>query len=218
MNPISSTKGETSEGKSAARETPSNTTARVNRYVAPAPLSVALHDGLQQIFPKAGGDHVVEAKQQDRQADERQDAGDGYRLHRRDPPPPHQHAEGGKETSGRNKQEIAADAVGAYGPKRFGADHREAENNDEGADDAPRRQRLFQHHARQRHSAQRRAGRLDDAAMAERNKQITKIAKQREREPAKNRERKAAAPSQAAKIAQASAWRGKEAVTSPGQT
>ena len=47
--------------------------------------------------------------------------------------------------------------------------------------------------ARQDHAAQRRAGRLDDAAMAERNKQITEIAQKRERQPAKHRERKSAA-------------------------
>ena len=125
---------------------------------------------------------------------ERQDAGDGDRLHRRDPPPPHQHPEDGKETPGGNKQQIAANPVRAYGPERFGADHSQADDNDECADDAARRQRLLQDDARQDHAAQRRAGRLNDAAMTERNKQITEVAQKRERQPAKHRKRETVTP------------------------
>ena len=62
------------------------------------------------------------------------------------------------------------------------------------ADDPPRRQWLLQHQAGQHQAAERRAGRLDDAAVAERNKQIADIAQQRERQSAEQRERDRAPP------------------------
>ena len=202
-NPINSTNGETSEGNSAARENSEQYYGASEQISSRRSSEGALDDGLEQILPKAGRDHIVEGEKQHRQADERQDAGDSDCLHRRDPPPPHQHAEDGKETSGGNKQEIAADPVRAYGPQRFSANHRQAKNNDECTNDPSRRQRLLQDEARQDHAAQRCTGRLDNAAMAQRNKQITEIAEKRERQPAKHRKRESAPPSYAAEIAQA---------------
>ena len=91
----------------------------------------------------------------------------------------------------------------AYGPERFGADHRQAENDDECTNDPTRRQRFLQHGARQDHAAKRRAGRLDNATMAERNKQIAEIAQKRERKPAKHRKRETVTPADAAEISPA---------------
>ena len=68
------------------------------------------------------------------------------------------------------------------------------------------------------HAAERRAGRLDDAAVAERNKQVTDISQKRERQSAEQRERdcRAAIPSRRDRGKPSAATNGSSA--SPGQT
>jgi hypothetical protein len=144
----------------------------------------ALHHRLQQIFGKAGGDHVAEVPQQDRQAGERQYGRHRDRPHGRDLPQPEQHAENRKTASGGDKQKIADHALPAHRAQGFGADHAQTGKDRDGADDAARRQRLFQNKPRQDHAADRGAGRLDDGAVAERHEQVADITEQRERQPA----------------------------------
>ena len=54
-NPINSMNGGTSEGNKTAREAPSSTTARVNRYVRAGAGQPALDHGLQHILRKPRG-------------------------------------------------------------------------------------------------------------------------------------------------------------------
>jgi hypothetical protein len=65
------------------------------------------------------------------------------------------------------------------------------------------RQRLPEHEMRQHEAAKRRAGRLDDRAMAERHIDVAVIAPQRERQAAEQRERDGARDADAAEIAKA---------------
>ena len=163
----------------------------------------ALHDGLHEIFPKSGRHHVVEAKQQQRQAGERQDAGDGGRPHRRNPVAPQQHAEDRKRGAGRDEQQVAGNALRAHGAQRFDADDAKPEHDGQRAGDAAPRQSLLEHDPRQDQPADRGAGRLDDGAVAERDEHVAKIAPQRERQAAECGQQNAVPPADAAEIAQA---------------
>ena len=84
-------------------------------------------------------------------------------------------------------------------------------------DRALRRQLLLEHHGRQHEPAERRARRLDHAAMGERHEEETGIAEQGERQPAGERQQRALAPADAAEIDEAVAGESGRN-TSPAQT
>ena len=71
--------------------------------------------------------------------------------------------------------------------------------------DARGRYPLAQEHRGEQQAAERRAGRLDHAAMAERHEQKTGVADQRHHRPAQHHQQQAAAPADAAEIADAGA-------------
>ena len=97
--PIASVNGETSDGNNdRARGAEQNHRAGEKIDGRRAGES-ALDDGLQQIFEKSRGQHIVEAEQQHRQSGQRQHARDDRCPHRRDCPHPHQNAEDGEEAS-----------------------------------------------------------------------------------------------------------------------
>ena len=83
------------------------------------------------------------------------------------------------------------------------------------AEDAAQRQRLVENEARQHETAERRAGRLNDRAVAERHIDVAVIAPQRERQAAEQRDRDGAPPADAAEIAEA-AHRGDGNKREPG--
>ena len=88
---------------------------------------------------------------------------------------------------------------------RLGADHDKAEHDGQRAGDAARRQRLLENEMRQHEATDGGAGRLNDAAVAERHIDVADVAPQRERQTAERRQRDAAAPAQAAETAKAGA-------------
>ena len=157
IKPSSSTNGGTSDGNKTAREAPSKHDGAREQIGRCGTRQRPLDHSLQQIFSKSRSQQIVEPEQQNRHRDEREHAGDRHRPHRRHPPQPHQHAEGGKKSAGRYEQEIAADAMGADGAQCFGSNDAEARDHGEPAGDAACRQRLLQNQPRQQHAAQCRA-------------------------------------------------------------
>src|SRR5512141_140856 len=88
-------------------------------------------------------------------------------------------------------------------PDRLGADHAKAADDDERAEEPRERNALLEQDGREKQAAQGRAGRLDDAAMAEGDEQEAGIADDRHDRPAQHQQRQPAAPSDAAEIAEA---------------
>ena len=86
------------------------------------------------------------------------------------------------------------------GGDRLAADDREAGDDDRRPGRAARRQLLPEHQGCEQEPAERRAGGLDHAAMAERHQQEARIAQDREQRPAEQRQRSALAPADAAEI------------------
>ena len=119
---------------------------------------------------------------------------------------PQQRAEHREHQSGQHEQQIAKHAVG----------HRYDRSNSAPITTRPPTMttapsaresgtRSRRNTAARRQAAERRAGRLDDAAMAERHEQETRIADERHHGPAQHHQHQSAAPSDAAEITDAGA-------------
>src|SRR6476619_1407538 len=91
------------------------------------------------------------------------------------------------------------------GGQSLGTDHREAGDDDSGADRALDRQLFLEYEARQREAAERRTGGLDDAAMGERHEQEAGIAEERTRRPAQHSQCHAPGPADTGEIAETGA-------------
>jgi hypothetical protein len=83
---------------------------------------------------------------------------------------------------------------------RLAADHRESANDDDRADKPRRRDALTEQRGREEQPTERRAGRLDQAAMPQRDEQKAGIADQRKHRSAQHHQRQPASPSDPAEI------------------
>ena len=118
---------------------------------------------------------------------------------------PQQRAEHREHESGQHEQQIAKHAVGTDMTDQLGPDHHETADDGDRPQPARERNPLAEKHRGKQQAAERRAGRLDDAAMAERHEQESGIADERHDRPAQHHQHQSAAPSDAAEIADAGA-------------
>ena len=139
----------------------------------------------------------------DRDVAEGEHAHDRGGAHRIDAPQPQQHGEEREHHSRGGEGEVAEQPVGADGRDRLAADHGKADHDDQRTVDARPRQMLLEHHCCEKHPREGGAGRLDDAAMAERHQEEAGGAHHREARSAEHRERDPAAPADAVEVAQA---------------
>jgi alkylation response protein AidB-like acyl-CoA dehydrogenase len=162
-----------------------------------------LHQCLQQILKKSGGEKIIVGEVQYGQANERQHTGNRRGLHGRQPPQPQQHAKHRKGASGGDEQQIADEPLRAHGAQRLRSNHPKTNQDNRRTGEAARRENFLDDEPRQNEAYDGGTRGLNDAAMAKRHVHVARIAPQCEREPAAQRQRNTTSPAQAAEIGKA---------------
>ena len=112
---------------------------------------------------------------------------------------PQQRAEHREHKSGHHEQQIAKHAVGADMTDGFGADHHETADDDDRP--STRKAEPFpEQHGGEQQAAERRAGRLDDAAMTKRHELEADVADERHHGAAQHHQHQSPSPADAAEI------------------